>query len=168
MESHGLREGGPSSLMATRKNDCFTRNIHPMSQTLDIEAEIANWVAWARTRAGRSVGQCASIEHRYRPPRHWWPDPLLSNVNIRNALDVERAMGDVPEQHRAGLVMHYARRAPSAFICRKLGLRPAAWEQFLADGRTMLKNILLRSGKWRISSVVQFDSSLAETLAPMA
>lgn len=125
--------------------------ITPQYLTLDIDEQIENWVAWTRSRPGRG-GHCASIEKWYRPPKHWHPDPNRMAVDINAAMSVERAMNDVPIQHRTALILHYAWLSSSSYICRKLGLRQAAWLQFLSDAKAMLTNVLLKSGKWRIQS----------------
>lgn len=123
--------------------------IVPQYLTLDIDAAIDNWAAWSRTRRGAS--HCASIEGRYRHPKYRVLSPGVA-IDVNSALSVERAMGEVPRQHQLALIMHYVWRAPSRYICRKLALNQNAWPQFLTDGRTMLTNLLLRSGKWRIPS----------------
>lgn len=133
--------------------------IHP-----DLDDQIDNWVRWSRARPGS--GHCASVEHHYRPPKCWWPEGPRVAVDVLAALTVERAMRVVPAQHQRALILHYVYRSPSSYICRKLPLRKVAWEQFLHDARTMLRNILARQEKARIRGLTTRPQPTAETFAP--
>jgi hypothetical protein len=131
---------------------------------IDLDAQIANWASWVRTKPSRS--HCRSIEHLYTPPKHWWPESPRAAIDVFAALDVERAMCVVPTQHRQALIWHYAAKAPSSYICRKLVLRRTDWDRFLDDARTMLKNILRFQEQARIRSITTRHQHIAETLAP--
>lgn len=131
---------------------------------VDLDAQIDNWASWVRTRPPRS--HCRSIEHLYRPPKHWWPEAPRAAIDVQEALKVERALRVVPRQHQQALIWHYAAKAPSSYICRKLVLRRDDWDRFLEDARTMLKNILRFQEQARIYSLTTRHQPIAETLAP--
>jgi len=141
-----------------------THAVVPAPKRIDIEALLRNWAAWVRVHP--HLSHCASLEHRYRSPQHWWPEAPKLTVDVLSALAVERAIGEVPAQHRAALIWHYVHFAPSHFICRRLALRYAAWEQFLEDSRTMLGNRLTAKRKGSVlARTIRLQPS-TETLAP--
>jgi DNA-directed RNA polymerase specialized sigma24 family protein len=110
-----------------------------------IEEVLSNWARWSRTKRGK--GHCASIEHRFRTPNHFYPPSPNPAINLLAALAVEREMQQMPRDHQRAIIMHYVDQSTSTYICRKLAIRHVDWSRFLADAVCMISNRLRRAGR---------------------
>ena len=144
----------------------------------DMDAIVQNWGRWARTRIPE--GHCASIEHRFknrlRPdmtPTGWgdWipvvPAPILPPVDALQALEVERTMRHLPDDHRTALKLAYVYRMPRKMICLRLGIAFADFDRYTGDARAMVAALLHRQEK-RCKVPIQFNfPAHAEILEPL-
>lgn len=69
--------------------------MNPADLKFDLTWRIRNWARWAREHSG-SIGHCMSIEHRYRSPQCWWPEEARVEVDLADAMAVERAVRAIP------------------------------------------------------------------------
>lgn len=68
--------------------------------------QLENWARWARDNT-RSIGHCASIEHRYRHPQHWdAPEPRIV-VDLFAAVRVEKIIRRLPIEQQKPLVLYW-------------------------------------------------------------
>lgn len=74
--------------------------------TSDLTLRIRNWARWAGGHFG-SVGHCASIEHRYRSPQHWWPEQPKTEVDLFDAVVVEKAIRALDLRHQKVFVIFW-------------------------------------------------------------
>ena len=148
-------------------------------ETQSIYDRLIEWGRWVRVR--QIQGHCASIEHRYRmrmradgTPTGWgdWlvstPPRLMPAIDAIRALEVERCMRFVPEQHREALALCYVYQLQPIYAHRFLRVRYADYERFLGDACAMLANRLRKQKKERIC--VADNSSrqrTAEILEPL-
>src|SRR5476651_2171992 len=58
---------------------------------ITLQHRLENWTRWARDFGG-SVGHCASVEHWYRSPQHWFPEEPHVDLDLHDALKLERAI----------------------------------------------------------------------------
>lgn len=93
----------------------------------DVESRLENWAACLRERY--FPHRCRSMEGRYVPERvvgDAWeskrqPRP---DLDLLDAYRVEAAWREVqPRILKNLLVLHYVRKAPVGFICRRTGIR---------------------------------------------
>lgn len=74
----------------------------------ELHHRLTNWARWARDHNG-SIGHCASIEHRYRSPQHWWPEDARIEVDLADALAVEREVRALPLAMQKPFVLYVVR-----------------------------------------------------------
>ena len=108
----------------------------------DIEWLLSNWGNWARPRP--YYGHCFSIESRYNSPQVWYPEQPRVVVDTLSALEVERTMRHVPELHRLALKLVYVERLPSRAARRAVRVTHNLFDQFMADARRMVVNLMAR------------------------
>ena len=102
-------------------------------------------------------GHVGSIEHKYRSPQCWWPpEPRPPEINLREVLDVEKAIVGVPglpEKHRICIVWKYVHRVKEPWVVArqakkryKTWIRPHDVEDLTYEAERMLANRLRRIG----------------------
>lgn len=134
----------------------------------ELHHRLTNWARWAREHHG-SIGHCASIEHRYRSPQHWWPEEPRMEVDLADALTVERAVRSMPLSFQKPFVVYWvefrAKRAngdiPAEIIGMmtkilikryKLPINRYRLGSTLNDAQNIVSNLLTRAEKGRISN----------------
>ena len=139
--------------------DCPAEDEEPMHKAL------LNWAAWCVGRT--QPGHCQSAEWRYIPKgiNVFNPPEARTEVNEPSAIEVNAALLDVPEWHRAALVMRYHARLWDRTIYRHLGVHRLSYQRFMRDARLMLRAVLLRR-KSGLVSAPQFERPLAALVRP--
>lgn len=125
----------------------------------DLVYRIRNWARWAGGHFG-SIGHCASVEHRYRSPQHWWPEQPRAEVEPFDALAVEKAVRALDLRHQKVFVIFWTWYGGkrdfdggismdiAATISRvmarvyKLGVNRNHVGQIIADAQNMVRNQL--------------------------
>lgn len=107
------------------------------------EADIllAKYGRWAMDRWKQQ--HCASIEHRYVPPRDVEArrEPREELIADFSAMDVQRTLQLVPIQYRRVLQAEYIpQRLPRGYFMRHLKLTKSTWDGTLIAGLRMFYN----------------------------
>lgn len=105
-----------------------------------IHDRLVNWGKWARNKP--QYGHCLSIEHRYRSPQCWWPEEPRNEIDLLDALRVERVMRHLPDMHRAALRYKYVIGIGEQGICNRLRVKPYLWGFILSHAQLMVRNLL--------------------------
>ncbi len=71
-----------------------------------LQHRLENWTRWARDFGG-SIGHCASVEHWYRSPQHWWPEEPHIEPDLHDAIKLERAIRGLPLDYQKPLVLFW-------------------------------------------------------------
>ena len=67
---------------------------------------IQNWARWARENS-RSIGHCASIEHRYKSPQCWYPEEAKIPFDLLDAVLVEKAVRSLPVEYQKPFSLYW-------------------------------------------------------------
>lgn len=111
----------------------------------DLEAIFRNWARWVRDRGYRKQ-HCYSIEGRYRSPQHWNPpEPRPPEVDIFQALKVEKIVIRLPNKYKVLLVGHFVKLSNPMSICRKIAIRFNDYDATLQMAKIMVRNNLVES-----------------------
>ncbi len=114
------------------------------------EPELQAWAAWNRGTSGG--GNTSPLWRQYRAPSAYdRPMGTRPQINTAAVLAVERAVRQVPEQHRAVLRLYYVTNVHPSRICREAGLHPGALKRLLDDARLMAHNIWRRDNPSQVS-----------------
>lgn len=126
---------------------------------------LLNWAAWCIARV--QPGHCLSAEWRYIPKgiNVYNPPEARTAVNEPAAVEVNAALLDVPEWHRAAIVMRYHARLWDRTIYRRLGIHRLSYQRFMRDARLMLRAVLLRR-KSGLLFAPQFERPVAALVRP--
>jgi hypothetical protein len=95
---------------------------------------------WAQDRHHKQ--RCASAEGLYKSPENWGPDgkPLPLMLDFR-AMDVHRALLQVPLRYRRILFAHYIpQRLPPQAQRRRMGIPASVWDTDHGAGLRMFWN----------------------------
>lgn len=88
-----------------------------------LSERIENWARWARNRRHR-FEHCRSLEHKYRSPQIWHPPgPRPPEVQLFDALEVEKAVTQCPKKYRTIIINHYVKATNPAVTCRIVKIR---------------------------------------------
>lgn len=124
---------GPSAARVDRFAD-----LHKVPESVaDFEPRLQAWAAWNRGDGGG--GNTSSLWRQYKAPSAYDRPTGIRPPQIitADALAVERAVRQVPEQHRAVLRLYYVANVHPGRICAEAALHPGALKRFLDDARCM-------------------------------
>lgn len=108
---------------------------------IDIQDRLVNWARWAKVRPKYST--CRSLEHKYKSPQTWHEQEPRIEVNILDAVIIEKALVNIafPKRHRELIKYAYLYAGINPMkICRKLGIRNGEIEMELRLAISMLEN----------------------------
>ena len=115
------------------------------------DIRLKNWASWARNRAVIPCS-CRSLESHYKAPPIWHYPELKAEININDAIVVERELVSPSFPKRNMAVIVYAHVYPwkrfEVALRRinkfdgKMYVKPANFEDVLHQSITMLKNRL--------------------------
>lgn len=81
------------------------------------------------------------MEGKYRSPQVWYPPgPKPPEIELWNALKVERSIVGLTWKYVELLKGHYVYRANPKSIIRKIHIRPSDYDATLQMARLMVKN----------------------------
>ncbi len=113
----------------------------------DIEARLNNWQAWGKDKL--HYQKCKSLEGNYKPPPVWEAPHLRTEIDLKDALEIERAVIKLPEKHKMVLVTAYMYKhllINGRFnkTCNIIGISRKAevFDDYLAKAKLMVENIL--------------------------
>jgi len=106
----------------------------------DLEEIFINWARWAKNRSHRKQ-HCFSIEGRYRSPQTWHPpEPKPPEIDLWEALKVEKAVVGLPKKYRILITGHYVYKSNPMSLVRKIAIRFNDYNATLQMARLMVKN----------------------------
>lgn len=116
---------------------------------MEFDQRLDNWARWARPH--KNYRRTFSLEGRYKPEASevWEPEQPHVEVDIKDALEVERAIIGLPKKHKLTLVYCYVyfwtvRDKLLYPVCRKIGINPTKLEEYEKVALVMLENRLKR------------------------
>jgi hypothetical protein len=119
-----------------------------LSHAFDVsetKERLENWRQWARPRMQQRVTQ--SLEGRYRPPPSWHPPEAKTEVNLIDALKVERAIVNLAPQYKQVIIYSYIYPyLDLRAFCRKAKINIRDFESMQRKAVDMVHNLLLRAG----------------------
>lgn len=104
-----------------------------------IDAKLHQWAAWVRVRP--HGWQVAPMFRQYRSKAWQWerPEPKPA-VNIPEAVEMEKAVSQLPEKHREAVRWVYVFGGSPVAMARELGVSKGGLLDLIQAGRTMIKN----------------------------
>jgi len=109
---------------------------------------INQWARWSRETF--RYGHCGSIEHKYLSPQCWEsPEPRPPEINLKEVMQVERAVIQLPDKHRIVLIWSRVHRVKEPWaIARQAKKRHRVWvnphkvEDLIYEAEKMVSNRL--------------------------
>ncbi len=95
--------------------------------------------AWIRTVARRRV---VSDWRRSRRVGPLTAEPVTSDADPTTLVALQRALADLPDNHRHAVVLHYLVDLPVAAIAAELGAKEGTVRVWLSRGRARLEQLL--------------------------
>jgi DNA-directed RNA polymerase specialized sigma24 family protein len=106
---------------------------------LAIHARLEEWARWVRVRP--HGWQVSPMFRQYRSHAWQWERPeVRQEVNIPQAVEMEKAVSHLPEKHRAAIRWCYVFTGHPSRMARELGVSKQGLSDLIAAGRTMLMN----------------------------
>jgi DNA-directed RNA polymerase specialized sigma24 family protein len=104
-----------------------------------VDERLRAWAAWVRVRP--HGWQVAPMFRQYRSNAWQWERPeLKASVNIPDAVEMEKAVSQLPEKHREAIRFAYVWCGSPIRVCRALGVTKQGLLDLIHAGRAMLKN----------------------------
>lgn len=108
-------------------------------QHKEIHARLENWRRWVTVRP--HSWQTAPMFRMYQSKARQWEAPVIQNpVDALDAVLVEKAVGALPEKHRAAVRWSYVFAGNPVAMARNLGVSKQGLADLVDAGRTMLRN----------------------------
>lgn len=106
---------------------------------LEVHARLEAWARWVRVRP--HGWQVAPMFRQYRSKAWQWerPEPKAA-VNVPEAVEMEKAVSQLPEKHREAIRWCYVFTGHPAAVSRNLGVSRQGLLDLIHAGRSMLKN----------------------------
>lgn len=125
----------------------------------EIASEIENWRRWAIGRSNQ-LGKCQSIESRYKSTDVFDGKQAMIQVNILDALVIEKIIRTLPKKNKAAIKAYHIQRLPTNIMRRKIGERDIGC--LMRNSWSMIKN-LLDKRKMYYNVPITDEPSLDET-----
>lgn len=110
-------------------------SIEPRHMAIHLRLE--NWGRWANSRAHYPVQPMFRL---YRSDEHWEGASMSAMVDQLDAQHIQKAVVQIPENHRHSLNWFYIFSGPPAKIARKLGVSTRGLADILHEARIMVTN----------------------------
>jgi hypothetical protein len=118
----------------------------------ELKDRLENWAKWCRDRSSvrhPADGVCIplrSLERYYRPPPCWEPTVLIVEVDILDAVAIEKVITGLPIKNKAALKFAYVMPWANINIqLRKIGIRFNDYDDTVRLSECMVMNILSRN-----------------------
>ena len=125
----------------------------------EIYSDMENWRRWATGRSN-TRNCCMSIESRYRSTDVFDGKEARIQINILEAVVVEKIIRTLPKKNKAAIKAYHIQRLPTHIMRRKLGERDIGC--LMRNSWCMIKN-LLEKQKMCYLAVITDEPSLDET-----
>jgi hypothetical protein len=121
-----------------RRDDFVDFHMVPDGQ-LVIHERLLEWARWVRVRP--HGWQTSPMFRQYRSHAWQWerPSPRVE-VNVPQALEVEKAVSLLPEKHRDAVRWHYVFAGGPVPMAKRLGVSKQGLADLVIAGRFMLMN----------------------------
>ena len=105
-----------------------------------IDARLSNWARWVKPGRQNWVSPMFA---QYRSKAWQWERPEVKDpINTLDAMEIEKAVGALPDKHRTAIRWAYVIRCTPAIVFRAIGVNAEGLAEYIHDGRQMLKNRL--------------------------
>ena len=115
-----------------------------------IESRLNNWQAWGIDKP--HYQRCKSLEGNYKAPPVWEAPALRTEIDLNDALKIERCVIQLPQKHKMVLVTQYMYKyllinERFNVTCNKIGIsrKHEVFDDYLAKSKDMLANLLRKS-----------------------
>ena len=106
---------------------------------LEIHRRLEAWARWVRVRP--QGWQTSPMFRQYRSKAWQWERPTIPDpVNVPEAVEMEKAVSQLPEKHREAVRWCYVFAGPPGAVARRLGVSKQGLQDLVSIGRTMLVN----------------------------
>jgi hypothetical protein len=102
-----------------------------------IDARLTNWARWVKPGSQSWV---APMWSQYRSTRQWEPPIIKDALDTLDAIKIERAVCNLPQNNRDVIRWCYVLRCSPVVFMRKVMLSKQDLIDCLHDGRKMLTN----------------------------
>lgn len=121
------------------RRDDFVDYFAVADNHLAIHQRLESWARWVRVRP--HGWQVAPMFRQYRSKAFQWHTPeLREQVNIPEAVEMEKAVSLLPEKHRMAIRFAYVFCGSPGRVCRDLGVSKQGLFDLIGQGRSMLVN----------------------------
>lgn len=133
---------------------------------LEIHSRLEDWARWVKVRP--HGWQVAPMFRQYRSKAWQWEAPVVrAQLNIPEALEIERTVSALPDKHRTALRWCYVICSGPSAVCRDLGVSKSGLATLISEGRQMVVNRLRRSNVIGAApEVVQTSGATSQTIVP--
>lgn len=105
---------------------------------LPMHERLLNWARWVRVAHPRWQSPIWRLGKSNS--RQWHTPEVREETDILDAQRMEKAVGRLPEKHRAAVRWHYVFRTTPIQARRMLGVTNEGLQRLVIDGRTILGN----------------------------
>lgn len=106
---------------------------------LDIHRRLESWASWVRVRP--HGWQTAPMFRQYRSKAFQWHAPEVKpTINIPEAVEMEKAVSQLPEKHREAIRWSYVWQDSPVATARRLAVTKQGLLDLIHAGRSMLVN----------------------------
>lgn len=112
----------------------------------ETQQRLENWRQWARPR--RHYRVTPSLEGRYKPPPSWHPPEARIEIDLNDALKVERAIVKLPHPYKQVIIYTYIHPwLDLRGFCRKARINIRDFDMYQRRSVDMVHNLLRKAGK---------------------
>lgn len=105
---------------------------------------LENWARWARVNATRC--HCMSIEHRYKAPPCWEQEQPRHEVDILDAVIIEKIVVSLPSKNMQALKYAYILPwVPYWEQIRRIGCKSSNYLDTIHKAELMVRNATIRN-----------------------
>lgn len=108
-----------------------------------IHPRLLNWGRWAGADYRHKQEHCGSAEWRYRRQADQG-STSLSDVDLWDAVKLEKIVTRLPRKHRTAIIGWYAARDSITYITRRIGIHYARFDEHMRAALNMVENNLLK------------------------
>jgi DNA-directed RNA polymerase specialized sigma24 family protein len=104
-----------------------------------VHESLQNWARWVRVRP--HGWQVSPMFRQYRSHAWQWERPAIADpVDVIGAVEMEKAVSQLPEKHRTAIRWSYVMCSHPARMARELGVTKQGLMDLVNTARLMLRN----------------------------
>jgi hypothetical protein len=121
------------------RRDDFVDFVTVADSHLGIHERLTNWARWVAVRP--HGWQVAPMFRQYRSHAWQWHERIIQTpVNVPEAVEMEKAVSQLPEKHREAIRWHYVFNDSPVRIARRLAVTKQGLADLVGSARSMLIN----------------------------